>query len=267
MKQTQTAMYLLGAIVIAAIIGLASYFLVISPELDAGATARVDTETAQQNNQLLETQIAGMKVKEQQVPHWRDQIALISLDLPPLPEQSALERLVDGALSDLKLPSMTVSYGQPAPIAGPAAPASAQAPAVQPSPGPTPSPSATPTPESTSGSTDAGSTDGSFAGLVGIPVTISTEGSPTAVLSFLKFMQSQNDRFYTVTNFSIAKAAATDARPGMPKLAEGDWVLNIVGLVFSLTDETASFPPDEAGPIPAPTGKIPNPFVPLVPST
>jgi hypothetical protein len=282
MKQQQTELWLLGAFLIAVVVAALAYFLLISPELDKGATAREDAELALSENELLEIQILAAKTKEKEVPAWQDEIGKISLDMPPTAEQPDLERLIYATLAKYGLPAIEVTYGNPEEVIGtltegyePPTLSTDEEGVDGATAEPSPSPSAEPTVEPTAGAEGDGSEvppapapveEGpAFSGLVGIPVTVGTEGDPVKVLSFMKEMQTQIDRFYTATNFTITKADPTEATPGRAALTEQDWTISISGMVFSLIDPAYSFPGDNVGEVApyTPNANVPNAFKPL----
>ena len=266
-----TALWMLGALLISVLIGAGVYALLISPELDKASTATSELESAQVSNDLLDTQILAAQAAAKKVDSWYAQIAAIRLDLPPTPEQAAFERLVNDSLRAQGLPTVSITYGAPAdvvPDAGAAVvaePAPADAGTVADA---TPAPSATPEPSAAPvapGDTPAVVAEEPQAiGLVQTPVTITTEGKPEPILRFLLDMQTQNARFFTVTNFDIVRSAAVDAKAARPALVEGDWVINITGLVFNLFDPELSWPIKEPAVTPPYSGEsLRNVFAPI----
>ena len=287
MGKQKTGLWLLGALLVAIVLGALTWFLLISPELDRASTASTEAESARSDNDLLELQIAQMQALEQDAPDWREQIAKISMDMPPVPAQSDLERTIVRELDRAGLPLLDLSFARASEV-NPLIDASLLPPGTgeegedgaeaEPSASPSPSPSATATAEPAEG--DDGAADDSaeeepatetpeqveapFTGLYTIPVTVATEGDSRAVMAFLAGMRDQLDRFYTITNLQIKKAAPTEASPGRPALTEDKWEVQVSGLVFSLLDMDRSFPLDEEGEVPLfEGGTVPNPFVPL----
>lgn len=282
MKQQQTGLWLLGSFLVAVIIAAAAYFLLISPELDKGATARESAESAKNDNDLLQVQIDAAAQKAKSVPEWQDEIGKISLDLPATVEQQKLERLIYATLAKYDLPAVEVTYGRPEEII-PTVTEGYEPPTLSTdeegedgaTPSPSPSPVIEPSPEATA-DTEGDATDvpapvtpvevgPTFTGLVAIPITIGTEGDPEQILSFMREMQTQIDRFYTSTNFTITKADLTEDLPARPALTEDQWTVSLSGLVFSLVDPVLSYPGDNEGEVDAyvPNTNIVNPFKPL----
>ena len=282
-QQQQTGIWLLGAFFIAVVVAALAYFFLIAPELDKAATANDDAAIARDANDLLETQILAAQTKEKEVPAWKEEIGKISLDMPPTVEQSDLERLIYTTLEKYDLPAVDVTYGRPEQVI-PTLTEGYNPPTLSsegqvgdgatPSPSPSPEPSAEPT---AAPATDAdgnaippapeapADTGPAFDGLVAIPVTIGTEGDEASVLAFMKEMQTQIDRFYTATNFTITKAGITEETPGRAALTENQVIITLSGMVFSLIDPAYSFPGDNDGEVDGftPGAKVPNPFSPL----
>jgi len=276
----QTGIWVFVAVVLALILAVAAYFTLIGPELDKASAARENTDLERDANDLLELQIQQMKALEQEVPDWREQIAKVSLDLPPRTEQPELERLIASTLERFDLPMVDMTTTRPSEI-DPTSLAGLEPPtiAVEEEPAAEESPSPEPTTEedddlSTDGTTGgvAGGTtetpaveEAAFTGLLGIPVVVTTEGNPEDVLSFLKAMENQLTRFYTVTNLTIEKASPTEEVAGRPELTEEQWVVQITGLVFSLLDDDRSFIDDETRELPEykAGGSVDNAFEPL----
>ncbi len=266
-----TAVWALGALLISILIGAGVYTLLISPELDKSSTATSELENVQVANDLLDTQILAAKTAAKNVDGWYAQIAAIRLDLPPTPEQAAFERLVDGSLRAQGLPTVGVTYGAPTALVPATSVAVVDAPApadagtgatATPTPSPTPGPSAAPV--APADATPVVAPSPQATGLVQTPVTITTAGKPEPILRFLLDMQTQNARFFTVTNFDITRSPAAVAKAGQPALEEGDWVINITGLVFNLFDPELSLPIKEPAMSPPYAGDaVRNVFVPI----
>ena len=115
-----TAVWMLGALLVSILVGAGVYFLLISPELEKTSTATSEREIAQEFNDLLDTQILAAQTAEKNVDAWYAEIAAIRLDLPPTPEQSALERLVNDSLRAEGLPTVSINYGFPSDVVPPA---------------------------------------------------------------------------------------------------------------------------------------------------
>lgn len=275
MKNSQTALWTVGTLLAAALIAVGAYFLAISPQLEATADANDQKEQAQEFNNLLDTQILAAQAKAKEVPMWEGEMNAIAIDLPPLPEQPDLHRLVSGALAARGLPTVSITYGATQLITPPVVTDTATTETTdettdEETTDETTDAEATPTPsaEPTDGdSPDAEPTETpilEFEGLVGIPVTVTTEGAPASILGLIADLQAQDSRFLTVTNIDLKRAETTDEKPGRRALTTSDWVVSITYFAFSLIDPELSYPTDDGQTTsPYTEGAGPNPFVPL----
>lgn len=277
MKNSDNTLWIVGAVLVSALVAVLAYFFAISPQLDGAAEAREATESAVSFNDQLDIQILGQQKKEKEVPTWRGTMAAIAVDLPPTIAQSDLDRFLINTLEDNKVPVVSIEYGAPTIVTTTDEGGDPSTPGVAPSPEPTPSP----TPEPTDGATpepsaspeppaggDGGSaadeSDDLFQGLLAIPVTITTEGDPTGIMKTIRSIGTTDLRFLTITNLSIAKSDLTEESPGRPELTEDDWVSTVTFMAFLLYQDGVTLVPEEPAINPPYNGgKITNPFKPL----
>lgn len=271
MKNSQAAVWTVSTLLIAILIAVGAYFLAIEPQLAATEDAHAAKQAAVDFNDQLDLQILAAQQKEKEVPLWMGEMNAIAIDLPPLPNQPELHRLIVAALEKRALPVVSIAYGSTQLIAPPTADEAVVAPVTDEA-GTTDTAAATPspTPEPTEAATPEVTTDTAFdakwavEGLVGLPVTVTTEGDPTAIMQFIGDMYSQDSRFLTVTNLDITRAEVADAVNGRPELTTSAWVATVTYLAFSLIDPNQSYPVEDAGANPPYTGGgVANPFVPL----
>jgi hypothetical protein len=252
MANSATRGWALGTIVLCGLIGAAGYMLMIKPKLDEVAELEESYEAAREYNDLLDTQILSAKATAKEVPEWRGILAALEIDMPPLANQPELHRMVVGGLEQRGLPVMAITYGAPMALT---APTPAEAPAAPTDPDAAAAATTDPTPAPDSGgdaaagedaAQQAQQTDAAFARLVGIPVSITTQGAPSSVMEWFKYLQSQDDRFLTVVGFQIG-AAKDEEREGVPPVQPGDWSITINAMAFSLIDPDKSYPAEEPG--------------------
>lgn len=262
MSKQSNGLLITGVVLLGVLLAGLAYVFLISPELDKANVAREDTELARSENELLELQIQRMQALEQEVPSWREAIAKISLDLPPRIEQADFIRLLTEEMESAELPLVDAVYGRPTEVDSlsltdfepPTLAGDDEDEAEGAEPQPSPSPTAS-TGTETDGS--AGTTtptpaeeEALFEGLYGIPVTVTTEGSPEAILGLLESMNGQLDRFFTLTNLNVSTATISEEAPERPELTEEDWTIQFTGLIFTLIDDERSWVIDEEGPLP-----------------
>ncbi len=265
-SSSSSTMWTVLGLLICVVVAVAAYLLAIGPELDRASEARAERADAREFNDLLDTQLLQAQATAQEVPTWRGQLAAISIDMPPTPEKSALHTLLLDTLGAHGLPLGDVAYGGGSLVApggadalAPAAPAEEATTDATATATPAPTPSAEPTDGAAADPAPAETP--AWEGLVGFPVSVSTQGSPTNIMNFIQAIQTQKSRFITVTGVDIKSADEAAEAPGMPPAAPGDWSVNISLMTFSLIDNETSFVTEEPGTNPSYGGSVnSNPF-------
>lgn len=256
MANSSTRGWAFGTILICGLIAAGGYMIGIKPKLDEVADLEESYESAREFNDLLDNQILAAQATAKQVPEWRGILAALEIDMPPTANTPELHRMLVAGLDARGLPLMAVTYGAATVLTAPVA-------EEPPAPTPPTDPDATATPDPAETGSDDTSEEGAaptpdpaaeaakqteavFARLVGVPVTITTQGSPSAVMEWFKYLQSQDDRFLTVVGFQIG-GAQPDEREGIPPVQPGDWQITVNTMAFSLIDPDKSFPSEEPG--------------------
>jgi len=256
MANSSTRGWAFGTIFICGIIAAGGYMIGIKPQLDEIAELEESYESAREFNDLLDNQILAAQATAKQAPEWRGILAALEIDMPPTVNQPELHRMLTNSLDSRGLPVMAMTYGAATTLTAPA-------PESQPAPTPSTDPdaetavgeteeggddanagAAAPSPEASADATKQ--TEEAFARLVAVPITITTQGSPTAVMEWFKYLQSQDERFLTVVGFQIGDAQE-DEREGIPPVQPGDWQITVNAMAFSLIDPEKSFPVEEPG--------------------
>lgn len=255
MANSSTRGWAFGTILVCGLIAAGGYMIGIKPKLEEVAELEESYEAAREFNDLLDNQILAAQATAKQVPEWRGILAALEVDMPPTANQPELYRMVVNGLESRGLPLMAVSLGSATVLTAPAA---EEPPAPTPSTDPdAEAAGATDTTGADSGTEGAAptpdpaaeaakETEAVFARLVGVPVTITTQGAPGAVMEWFKYLQSQDDRFLTVVGFQIG-GAQPEEREGIPPVQPGDWLITVNAMAFSLIDPDKSFPTEEPG--------------------
>lgn len=260
MANSSTRGWAFGTIFVCGLIAAGGYMIGIKPSLDEIAELEDSYDSAREFNDLLDNQILAAQATAKQVPEWRGVLAALEIDMPPRANQAELHTMLASGLEARGLPVMALTYGTPTALTAPVS----EEP-VAPTP-PTDPDAATDTDESAdnaaagdeaggdsaesgeggAAANDAAQTESAFARLVGIPITVTTQGSPNAVMEWFKYLQSQDDRFLTIVGFQIG-GAQPDEREGIPPVQPGDWQITVNAMAFSLIDPEKSFPVEEPG--------------------
>lgn len=91
--------FVLGALVLAAIIAAGAYFLLFSPALAAGSQAREDLQEAREFNELLELQILQKRAEFGRMDEYLDQIEEISSEIPATEQTATMRRQINAILA------------------------------------------------------------------------------------------------------------------------------------------------------------------------
>ena len=187
-----------AAFVIAMII-LLSGALVIMPQVDAAVAAQAETDTVNAENAVKDTEIALLAEEFASIDGLRDELAGLQAAIP-----SGIDTpILLGQLSDIAdaqgVTLDAISVGDPlTAVAVDAVAADAAAPnAVA---------------ADADADADADASAPAAAAVVAVPVSLAVSGQSAAVLSFIGGLQA-SERIITVTAFSTATGAATDAAP------------------------------------------------------
>lgn len=263
----------LGAVLIMVL----GYFLAVRPELDAAAFADEQRQSTEQDNQVLQATIDSLRAQSENVEQWQADIDLVATQIPRLPETERLHAVViqagvaSGATNvELRIDDISLVTVDPA-----AQQATAQPPAD--TAGGLEDGGTGESTEATTGAEDPGSAEptepstgdvptsvAAVDGLVAVQFTITVDGKPDAVTSYLNALYTQQDRYITLGGVSITRSEGAPETPGRPALETGDWNAVITGMAFSLIDPENPIEIDETGGTATPfAGQIRNPFAPV----
>ncbi|HEV7206660.1 MAG TPA: hypothetical protein VGN18_18790 [Jatrophihabitans sp.] len=194
---TDRRVWLGGAGVAAAIIAAASWFLVISPELDAADSSRSAAAATETQNAVLEHKVHTLKVKSAQLSTYTTELRDALESLPNAGDNGlpAFTRQVTAQATDAHVTLQNVTIGGVAPVAGPAA-----APAAAPTDG---SPG---TGTGTGAASPAAAAAPAAGALQMADITLKTDGTFTDTLTFLKNVQYQGPRRALVNSTQLTSA-------------------------------------------------------------
>lgn len=175
----------LGAAVVAALMAIASWFLLISPQLSSADAARADAASTRQANDMRLIQLGALKRQAANIPLYRQQLAEALAALPPDNGLSAftLQLAAQAAAAHVVIDGITVGPIASATTAGAPAPAASTG-------GTAPQPT--------------GATTPAQGGIYTVQVSLTTDGSLSDQLAFLRAVQYQGERRALVTGTSFA---------------------------------------------------------------
>ena len=218
------ALTVVGVMAVAA----AGWFLLISPKRSEAASVRTQADQQVTTNSALQTQIQVLKSQAKQLPQQQARLAAVAAKIPDNPALPTLIRALSTAADDAGVELVSMSPGQPVPVA----PALAAAPvAVAPAPAGASAPVARVRPAASS---PAGS-------LQSIGMTLSVVGGYFQVEQFLDRVESLS-RAMKVTAFTLAPGA----NPVKPALSQstagsaGTLTATITGTVYMASGRTTA---------------------------
>jgi Tfp pilus assembly protein PilO len=189
------ALTILGCLAITA----AGWFLLVSPKRAEAAQLRADTETQEQANATLRTQLTVLQAQAKDLPKKQADLARVAAKIPDNPALPALIRALTAASTAAGVQLISVTPGAPALVAPPvgAEPAAA-APAAAPA-----DPAAAPA----APSDPAAAAVGPAGSLAGIPLAINVVGGYFEVAQFMASLE-ELPRALRVTDLALAQGSS-----------------------------------------------------------
>lgn len=236
-----------GTAVVAVLILLAGWFLLLSPLREDASSVRAEVDTAEQQNDLLELQVATLRSDFEKLPEYKTQLAALRAGVPSTIESSTFMRELDALAQSTGVQIVDLAFTPPMEVV----PAGAAAPAV-------------PAEPVEGESQDAAAVDPAAApvvpagpaaprGLVGVDVNLTASGNPDAMNAFFTGLQDGSTRLVLVTGFELARQEAQGASEGQAAIADGDQRATIRATVYVLPERTAAAAP-VTDPAAAPAG-------------
>jgi len=245
-----------------------AWFLAISPQLAEAAELREQTESVDNQNDLLELAIAKLAAEFEHLDEYRTELADLRLQIPTEAELSAYLRELDAIAVAHAVVVTNVAPAMPQAFVSAVVPAPAPAPtetaeegteeeALAEEPTDEPTDEATPTAEAVPAGPVAPP------GFVAIPLTITVVGTYDNTVAFLSSLQTGTQRLFLLTGITGTSQQPAEASGGRPELALGDQELQLTGFLYALPDPLGvpTTAPDPSA-TPAPTGE---PVLPVAP--
>lgn len=246
----KAASWTAGAVVLALVLLVGSWFGLISPKLAETAEIVAETESVQAHNDVLLIQNAKLASDFAKLDDYRQEIAAVAEKLPGDARLEELTRTLEELTSSHEL--MIVNLAPSTPVAVPSTKVddpAAQRPAA---------PGSSGSEESDGESEDEGSEEptsptaadleGTFRGafpqlpkvkirgLYAIPLSVTVVGDPAGVRELVEDLQTQLDRTFLVTSLSFLTQDEAEESNGRPETKDGDVEAIISGYVYVLRD-------------------------------
>lgn len=212
MKNVKSLPWIVGAVMLSALLSLGAWMGLISPQLDAAAESREQNVQALERNDLLRKQNKVLADQFARIEEYRAALAQFRKGIPEAIDQAALTLEIGEAAKASKAFIVEISYPSSISLTSP----------NQSTGGPRPP-----------------------SGLFAIPVDITILGSPEATLDFIDYMQQETQRLYYVSSIDVKGQDPAGATSGKPEIKEGDAQTVIKGFAYTL--DPAAAPVTAAG--------------------
>ncbi|WP_258723183.1 hypothetical protein [Cellulomonas sp. NS3] len=259
--------WIAGTVAASLTVGLAGWFLVISPVFAAASETRVQAESQVDQNALTETRIVRLKEQFEQLDALRAELASARLQIPTSYDLAAYQRELStlAVTHGVTITSLQTGLAEPVVPVGAAAPV-AEAPVTEDAAAT--DPAAAPAAD---GSTTAAAPTGPAPvdSFYAVNASLNVVGTHQSVLAFLDALQRGAQRLLLVEGLSGTALGTAESSSGRPATNPGDLELTITGYLYVLpetsvaptvTDPAAAPPAPPALPVPDPAK---NPFAPL----
>lgn len=255
MKDTKSGPWIAGAVVVSLLLGVAAWFLAISPTMTAAAETRAEAEAQVAQNDLTRNRLNHLKTQFEQIDTLRAELEGLRKQIPTDADLAEYRRQVAATAATHGVTVVALQTSTAAPL-------------VQPAPAVAPSDAGVEgeVQEQAQQPTDAASAAPTV-GLHALPVSIELLGTYPAVLAFLQDLQQTQPRMIAIASLSASSTGTAEAGAGKPATAPGDLALVVTGYLFALPEPadpaaTPDGPTAEPEPLPVPDPAA-NPMVPL----
>ena len=254
MATTKAGPWIMGAVVLSLGILALAWFVLIAPQRDEAWAPRDEAETARQQNVIQAQRLATLEQQFADLDSYKAELAALRLQIPTDDGEPELLREIHTVAESAGLSVVNIGVGTPEEFF-----------AAEPLEMPSDEPDTT----EGEGATDEGAEDtaeGEAAaegaevapaptateaapcvpGFVAIPVQVTVVGTVDAARAFTEAMQTQIERLYMVTGFSMEGQEEAEASNGRPATAWGDVEMVLNGYVYVLKDSMTAAPADAA---------------------
>jgi Tfp pilus assembly protein PilO len=233
---------------VAVVILIAAWFLLLSPVLSGAAEANANADAQEQSNADTQVQVNKLKQQYAQLPEYQAQLDALQTQIPTTPAYPDLQRMFAAIAAEHNVVITSLQFGSAVPLG-----AAPPAPPTDEGDGSEPAPSATPEPTTGTDGAATGDVPAAFAGLFGIPTSMTVVGKYEDVMSVLKELQSGTDRIVLVSTVALSRGADATTTASIPG-ADATGVFS--GSTFVLTSSTPTEVPTDgtsASPTPSPS--------------
>lgn len=242
MTKGRSTPWVLGAVLLAALVLGLAWLLAISPKLSEAQQARADAEGVRAQNVVHQKRLNQLKEQHALLDDYRAELTALRKQIPAEDGQPSYLRQIDRAATEAGVFIVSVTPGIPETFVG-----------LAPEPA-----------EETSADDDATAEDDASAGspaepaqpavvgvpgLVAVPFEMIVLGGYMPAVDFLDKVQ-KGERLFLVTGYEFTGQDEAEPTGGRPAVAEGDVELLVQGYMYVLPDDA----PGLGGGVAAPAG-------------
>jgi Tfp pilus assembly protein PilO len=272
MTRSKSSSWVVGTILVAAILAVAAWFLLISPVRSAAADITTQAQAVEDSNGQLQIQTHRLAEQYTHLDEYKNDLAALRVQVPSDAQLSEYLRQLDTIATERSVTLTSVSPATATAFAPPVAQSATEtdvegAGTTDSSNSDTSADAVTSADATDDSSSPAPAQPASSApdGMLAVPLSLTAVGTYDAMVSFLDALQSQTPRLMLVSTVSGIAQTDQAAGGGRPETSLGDLEINVTGYLYVLPDTAAAAPtPGSTEPsvLPAPVpGK--NPFVPI----
>jgi Tfp pilus assembly protein PilO len=241
-----------------------AWLLAISPQIAEGAELREQTESVDNQNDILELAIAKLAAEFEHLDEYKTELAELRLQIPTEARLSAYLRELDAIAAAHAVVVTNLAPAMPQAFVSAVVPAPAPAPTETAEEGTEEEATAeAPTDEATPTTPAVPAGPVAPPGFVAIPVTITVVGTYDNTVAFLSSLQTGTQRLFLLTGITGTSQQPAEASGGRPELALGDQELQLTGFLYTLPDPLGVLTPvPDPSATPTPTGE---PVLPVAP--
>lgn len=231
MGAVKQSSWIVGTILLSAVILLGTWFLLAKPVYDTGTETEAVAVAQDEKNDIERKKIALLKKQFEEIDVHRAELASLRAQIPMSLDQAQLQReLADIADEhDVVIAALSLSASTEITVGGESGGESSD-------PG-------TDEPGAAESAPAADKPSAALTGLHAVPVTVELQGEYRDVMAFVNDVQTTDKRLMLVLGLTGNAMEETEESSGLPAREAGDLSLVLSGQVYVLTDkfETAKY--------------------------
>lgn len=234
MGAAKQSSWIVGTILLSAVILLGTWFLLAKPVYDTAQETEAQAVEQDNKNDTERKKIAVLKKQFEEIDVYREQLTALRAQIPMTLDQAQLQRELSDIADehDVVIASLSLSASTEVTLGGDS--------------GTTTTDPGTDEPGAAEAAPAAASTPGvGVTGMYAVPVSIELQGEYKDVMAFVDDLQTTEERLMLVLGLTGNAMEDTEENAGLPARKAGDLSLVLSGQVYVLEDkfDTAQYAP------------------------